>query len=106
MIVNGKLSVECTECGKIHDIYADGKDFEITERIDKPMGQQRGHTWEHDFECDGNNQPCGNPIEIECVAWEYPSNTYEDDNLTLEGANEVERFTYDFSDQPEPDYNE
>lgn len=103
MIVNGTLSVECEECGKVHNIGANETDFEITSRDSRSQGQERGYTWETEFNCDGNNNTCGNHIEIECEAWEYPSGIYNDDNVTVQGATEVDRFTYDFSEQPEPD---
>ena len=103
MIVKGILSVECEECGKIHDIGADESDFKITHREDRPMGQEKGYTWEKDFECDGNNNTCGNQIKVECEVWEYPNGQLSHEDTRANGATVISKYDYDLNEQPEPD---
>ena len=101
MIVNGTLSVECKKCGHAHDFSADDSDFNITDRDEREQGQERTYTWENNFECEGDD--CDNQIEFECGVWEYPPTQLSHESVDIDGAAVTETFSYDLSEQPDPD---
>ncbi len=103
MIVNGTLSVECENCGKVHNIGADEADFKITQRENRAQGQEKGYTWDTDFGCDGNSNTCDNQIEIECEVWEYPTGQLSHEDTSAQGATVTDKYSYDLNEQPEID---
>jgi hypothetical protein len=99
-IVNGSMTVKCNKCGKIHTIPAEESDFENSYGEVRQMGPENGYTWEHKINCD-----CGNEIEIIYEVWEYPEGVFNNDNITVNGGILIDKFGYDFHEEPEPDDN-
>ena len=98
-LATGKFSLKCSNCNKQHDFSPEDADFDPSFGSERQMGPEHGYVWEHNFSCD----KCGNKIEIDYQVWEYPEGTFNNDQLKITGGTEVERFDYDFNNEPEPD---
>lgn len=97
-IVIGSMTVKCKQCGKIHTISAEEADFENNYGEERQMGTENGYVWEHSIKCG-----CGNEIEISYEVWEYPEGTFNTDNVTINGGILINKFGYDFNEEPEDD---
>lgn len=98
-IVKGTFSLTCSVCGKRHDFDEDDADFDATSGGERQMGPETGYNWEYSFNCD----KCNNEIEIKYEVWEYPIGAFNNDQINLRGAAEINRFDYDFHDEPDLD---
>ncbi len=90
-IARGIFSVKCNGCGKQHDISAEDADFELISSTEEPMGPDNLYSWEHEFICE-----CGQEIEIIYEVSEYPTGTFNNEIITINGGVEISRFTFDF----------
>lgn len=97
-IVNGVLSVTCSQCGQTHDFNADEAEFEGSGSYERQMGTENQYTWETSFNCD-----CENQIDITYDVWEYPMGAFNYATVEVTGGSADSEFGYDFSDEPEPD---
>ena len=97
-MVNGNFSIKCNKCGTQHDFPANEAEFEFDGGEERQMGAENSYSWNSSFNCD-----CGNEIEFEYGIWEYPVGAYNNDNVDITNGTEVERYSYDFSEEPEPE---
>lgn len=98
-IAKGTFTITCDKCGEKHDFLAEEADFESTGGSERQMGPENSYTWEYTFNCD----KCENDIEIEYQVWEYPAGAFNYDQVEIKGGKDINRFGYDFHDDPEPD---
>ena len=97
-MVNGIFSIKCNTCETHHDFPANESEFDFDGGEERQMGAENSYSWNSSFNCD-----CGNEIEFEYGIWEYPVGAYNHDNVDINNGSEVERYSYDFSEEPEPE---
>ena len=95
-LVNGNFSIKCNKCGTQHDFPADESDFDFEGSDERQMGAENSYSWNSSFTCE-----CENEIEFEYGIWEYPVGAFNSDSVEIIEGTEVERYDYDFSDEPE-----
>jgi hypothetical protein len=100
-LVNGTFSVTCDKCGTQNNFPASDSNFDLTSGEEKPMGQENCYSWETSVECDNAN--CDNQIDIEYEIWEYPVGGFDSDEINVDGGTAINRYDYDFQDEPEQD---
>lgn len=98
-IVTGTFSLTCEKCDKQHDFKSADADFEVTSTDERQMGTESCYSWNNTFNCDN----CDNEIEVEYDVWEYPEGAYNNDDVRINGGEEVSRYSYDFH-EPDDDY--
>ena len=103
MNVDGTITLTCNNCNKQHDIDAEDAYFDHTSTNENPQGAEFVYEWEHDFECDGNNNTCGNHIEIIYGVWEYPEGIFNHAEPEVQGASLQGSYSFDFAEEPELD---
>lgn len=96
--VIGTFSVVCNNCGKQTDFEEVDADFDSTGGSERQMGPENGYSWEMNFNCE-----CGNEIEFDYQVHEYPVGAFNHEDVRITGAEVVNTFDYDFSDEPEPE---
>ena len=97
-MVNGNFSIKCNKCGTQHDFPANESEFDFDGGEERQMGAENSYSWNSSFNCD-----CGNEIEFEYGIWEYPVGAYNNDSVEITIGTEIERYSYDFSEEPEPE---
>lgn len=98
------LRFKCDSCGKIHSYHKSNfnLDFECVDGSERSMGEENHYEAIEIFNCE-----CGNQIKATFGVWEYPVGIHNYDDLTLEGAELLEKFYFTidfFADDYEPDY--
>lgn len=97
-IAEGMFSVICDKCRTTHDFPAEEADFDCTGGDqDRQMGPENIYTWEMEFNCE-----CGQLIEIDYQAVEYPVGAYNFDDVTVNGASPQGGYTFSFHEEEEP----
>ena len=99
-MVNGNFSIKCNNCGTQHDFPANEAEFEFDGGEERQMGAENSYSWNSSFTCDND---CDNEIEFEYGIWEYPVGAYNNDSVEITNGTEIERYSYDFSEEPEPE---
>lgn len=96
--ITGVFSVVCDNCGVRTDFNSDEADFDAAGGSERPMGPENGYRWQMSFNCD-----CESKIEFDYQVHEYPQGAFNHENVDISGAKVANTFSYDFSDEPEPD---
>ena len=88
----GEFSVKCANCGKEYNFYERDTEFEEVTADERSGGVEYGHKWEYDFEC----RKCGQDIEVEYSAYEYPEGTENGAVPQVKGGFAVKEFVFQF----------
>ncbi|MBN2570742.1 MAG: hypothetical protein JXA68_01325 [Ignavibacteriales bacterium] len=99
MKLQNNFRLKCSACQHVHTFVPDDVLFESEPMNEGQMGTAYGHHWEHSFICGENG--CTNKIEISYEVYEYPIGSCETDEIRIDGGIEIERFSYDFSEEPD-----
>lgn len=65
---------------------------------ERQMGPEIGYSWDYEFTCFECNEQ---DISIQYEVYENPVGAFNNDNIQLDGAIEVTRFSYDFQGEEE-----
>lgn len=98
-IALGACTIECSNCEQQHTFSHQDCDFECTGGEERQMGPENIYEWEFDYKC----EECGNTINGNYSVAEYPEGVVNHQNIEIDGGNVIGRFSFDFSDRPEPD---
>lgn len=99
-IASGNFSVKCDVCNTVTTFSAGESDFQdVGGDPDRGMGPETIYEWENSFSCEG----CEKEIEFVYTAVEYPVNAYDSEDLKITGGEATEKYTFDFSEGPDPD---
>ncbi len=91
--VSGTAVFECKNCKKKHHIAAQETEWEIVESHGRQMRAEAHHASRKEFTCDA----CGNEIEVEVSAWEYPEGVFNhSDYSSTSGAETKQEWVIQF----------
>lgn len=98
------LKFKCDSCGKTHSYHKSSfnLEFECIDSSERNMGEENHYEAVEIFDCE-----CGNQITATFEVWEYPVGAHNYDDLTLDGAELLEKFFFTidfFAGDYEPDY--
>lgn len=83
---NGRLIIACDKCKYQNRFACDELEFDVVDAEERQMGPESHHLSEFDFEC----RNCNAEINVKYSVWEYPSGSYNNEEIEVEGGRVVQ----------------
>ncbi len=101
MILNGKLIIRCSVCGKNNIIDTDNLEDDISRVDEGSMGERYLHSFQEEIMC----ECCHNSMCFNIFGYEYPIGAMEFQDVSTYGCEIIEAPLMEIEVEPEYDFN-